>query len=377
MNYEFIDTDSALNEFCAHISTQPWICVDTEFLRTNTYYPKLCLIQVSSSERAAIIDPLAVDNLDALREPMLDTGIVKVMHSGEQDLEIFFQLWEAVPTPLFDTQVAAAFLGYGHQVGYGKLVEQLLGKAIDKSSSRNDWSRRPLSQKELDYAAGDVIWLREIYALLQTALADKNRLDWLQDDFKRLENPNRYTPNPQNAWKKVKGLRRLKPVQKQRGARIAAWRETKAMEMNIPRGRVLHDSVVLDLSKRQLDSLDELGRLQGISEGQVKRFGKNILKALNNDENFEIAEDVRPTPLSLEQKTAVNILAAAATYYAEKANISEENLGGRREIEKLIRGDDSSSFLSGWRYDSVGKYLQDILSGDSVISLNQQGAEFS
>lgn len=367
MDYQLITTPDALATLCEQFAQSEWLCVDTEFLRNSTYFPKLCLLQISNADLVAIIDPLSIRDLEPLRALLLDPNITKVLHSCEQDLEIFYHLWECVPTPIFDTQVAAAFLGYGPQIGYGKLVEQITGKVIDKSYSRNDWARRPLSDKEMAYAAGDVIWLRDVYKKLRQELDDKNRLEWLNDDFAKLTNPTRYAVNIDRAWKKVKGLQRLRPKQQKRGAAIASWREQKAVMLNKPRGRIIQDAIVLDLAKRELTAISDLERMQGISAGQIKQWGTEIVAAATKAEAIEIPSQTRKAKLSNEQRLTVDILLALAQHYARLASVSEENLGGRAAIEKLISGSADNPLMQGWRYDAVGKHIEALLAGESAL----------
>src|SRR5215469_11566836 len=198
--YLYVDTPQALESLCARLRGQPWIAVDTEFMRERTYYPELCLVQVATDEVVACVDPLALPSLEPLLKLLLDERMVKVLHAARQDLEIFFHLSGKVPQPVFDTQVAARFLGLPDQVGYGAAVQSLLGITLDKSHARTDWARRPLPPAALDYAADDVRHLRELYHRMQAELAARGRADWAGPELKALVDEKLYRPNPEGAW---------------------------------------------------------------------------------------------------------------------------------------------------------------------------------
>ena len=201
----FIDEQRALETVCATLSQAPWFAIDTEFLREKTYYPKLCLVQVATPDMVACIDPLTLDDITPLLDVIFDQQITKVMHAARQDMEIFYHLRGTVPAPVFDTQIAALLLGLPDQVGYGGLVQELLGVRLHKLHSRTDWSQRPLDEAQVDYAADDVIYLAQAYQLMQEKLRESDRLDWLADDLRSLSDPALYAAHPENAWLRVKG----------------------------------------------------------------------------------------------------------------------------------------------------------------------------
>ena len=201
----YIDTPSGLDAFCTQIKTADWIALDTEFLREKTYYPKLCLLQIATPDTVACIDPIALDDLSPLLEIIFDEDIIKVMHSGRQDMEIFFNIHGRPPSPVFDTQIAALLLGYADQIGYANLVREMLGVELDKLHTRADWSLRPLSADQLQYAADDVVYLADIYQKMIAQLTAMGRLAWLNEDFERLASPDLYGNPPEHAWLKDVG----------------------------------------------------------------------------------------------------------------------------------------------------------------------------
>ena len=244
----FIDDQRGLATVCATLSQAPWFAIDTEFLREKTYYPKLCLVQVATPDMVACIDPLVLDDITPLLDVIFDQQITKVMHAARQDMEIFYHLRGTVPAPVFDTQIAALLLGLPDQVGYGGLVQELLGVKLHKLHSRTDWSQRPLDGEQLHYAADDVIYLAQAYQLMQEKLWESDRLDWLAGDFQALSDPALYAAHPETAWLRVKGANKLSGAALAALQALAAWREDKAQTLDRPRDWVLRDDVLLDLS---------------------------------------------------------------------------------------------------------------------------------
>jgi ribonuclease D len=226
----YIDTSAALTVVCAQLRGNPWLILDTEFLREKTYYPKLCLLQVATPDLIACIDPLALEDLTPLLDVIYDEGIMKVLHAARQDMEIFFHLRNALPAPVFDTQIAALLLGYPDQIGYGNLVKETLGIELDKLHSRTDWSRRPLSDEQIRYAAEDVFYLAQVYRHLVEKLTGLGRLDWLSEDFARLTQVELYSNDPEQAWLKVRGSNRLRGPSLAVLQALAQWRETVARD---------------------------------------------------------------------------------------------------------------------------------------------------
>ena len=223
-SYQYIDQPDTLDQFCKSIAGASWIALDTEFIREKSYYPQLCLVQVGVPGQAACIDPLRIDNLAPLYDLLYDRSIVKVLHACSQDLEIFVHLKGKVPGPIFDTQLAAPLLGLPEQVGYANFVKDRLGMSLDKTQTRTDWSHRPLSEKQLKYAGDDVRYLADIYPAFSSQLEDLGRLDWLQAEFSPYEQLERYRLDPAQAWKRIRGVEKLRPAALSIVQLLASWR---------------------------------------------------------------------------------------------------------------------------------------------------------
>ena len=273
----YIDNDAALTRACAQLQDCSWLAVDTEFERSKTYYPQLCLLQIAGREVTAVIDCLAITDFDPVLALLYDPAIVKVLHAARQDLEIFFHLTGELPAPLFDTQLAAQLLGYENQIGYACLVWKLLGLELDKSQTRTNWKLRPLSRSQLDYAADDVIYLGEVYQLLLEKL-DTAQLSLLEDEFKALARPELYLPAPENMWLKIRNAGRLESDIQAVLKQLAAWRERTARKENRPRGWILQDYALVKIAQTRPDSQRALSRISGVHEQVLKRHGKTLVE---------------------------------------------------------------------------------------------------
>ncbi len=375
MSVQFIDTQQALTTFCQQIKHSSWLAIDTEFLREKTYHPQLCLLQIANDDVIACIDPLAISDLTEIVDILYNPEITLVFHAARQDLELFFLMRGTLPQQLFDTQLAATVLGYGDQVGYGKLVKECLDVDLDKSHSRTDWSKRPLDQAQIDYAADDVRYLRMLYPILKSALDEKGRSSWLNDDFAKLTNSDTYTPAPDKIWRKVKGAGRLKGVQLAILQRIGQWREKQALQKNRPRRWILKDEVMIDLARIAPSSEDKLRKIRGLEDKTIVRHGQLLLseieqaKALPKEQWPEIKQ---PTPLTNEQEALIDALMALLRHYCAEQSIAPAAVATRKDIELLVRGERDISLVTGWRREIVGQYLEQFLSGDLQISANQQ-----
>ncbi|HEB95887.1 MAG TPA: ribonuclease D [Sedimenticola thiotaurini] len=372
MEERLIETTADLNTLCQDIQGSPWLALDTEFMREKTYSARLCLLQLHNGEVSAGIDPLALEDLGPLLGILYDPGVVKVFHAGRQDLEIFQQLWGRLPSPLFDTQLAAAMLGLGDQIGYGNLVQQLLGRELEKGHTRTDWCRRPLEPAQLRYALDDVIYLGQIYQVLERRLREQGRLEWLQEEFALLADPATYRIDPRQMWRRVKGQQRLKGVQLAVLQELAAWREEQAIRSDRPRRWILKDEVLLELARRQPAKRSELQRIRGLEEGTIKRHGERLLALIAEArqrprEQWPVLQ--RPPPrLSPEQEAMVDLLMAGLRLLAEEAGITPSAIAGRRDLERLAAGDsDGLELLRGWRRRVAGTALQQIMTGERAL----------
>jgi ribonuclease D len=369
---QYIDTADALQAFCNRIAAADWIALDTEFLREKTYYPKLCLLQIATPGVVACIDPLVLDELDPLLDLIFDPGITKVMHAARQDMEIFFHLRGAAPTPVFDTQIAALLLGYPDQIGYGNLVRELLGVNLDKLHTRADWSLRPLSGAQLQYAADDVIYLVEVYQKLQAKLQQLGRLEWLAEDFEQLSRASLYHTHPEQAWLKVKGSNRLKGASLSVLQALAKWREELASRRDRPRGWILRDDALVEIARHKPVSVDALGKLSGLNERLVSKSGNELVALVaqamdSQPQPFPGAADrVRLTPA---QDALVDVMLALVRLSGAQHALNPAVLASRKTLEKLALGHTDTDVMHGWRRKLVGEQLQALLEGELSLGI--------
>ena len=372
-NILFIDTPEKLQSFANEIASQDWLALDTEFLRERTYRPELCLLQIATPEVVACIDPLALESIDPVLDVIYKPDIIKILHAASQDLEIFYWLRREVPTNLFDTQIAAPLLGYQEQIGYGNLVGEVLGVSLSKSHSRADWTRRPLPKQQVQYAADDVIYLARMYPIMRDKLKQLDRLQWLDGEWQNLTNPDLYEKPADEVWKRLRGIDKLKGGRLSVAQHLAQWRELTARERNLPRNWLLKDDVLTDLSKQMPLTTGELKHIRGLSDGMVKSHGNSIVKTINQ------AKDKPPIPpddsnrkvkLSPDQDAALDLLTAVAKIHARGLEINPTILAPRKSIEDLIKGNNDTAVMRGWRGQLIGPALQAVLAGESGLKIN-------
>ncbi len=369
---DFIDSMPRLQEFCTALRGSDWLAVDTEFLREKTYYPKFCLLQIARGPHVACIDPLAFDNLDPLAELLFDPSITKVLHAGRQDLEIFYQHWNNLPAPIFDTQIAAPLIGLSEQISYAGMVADLLGVSLGKSHTRTDWSLRPLSEAQLRYAADDVIYLGAAYQALRGKLEALGRLAWLDDDFTALLNPALYDYSPELAWQRIGGSQQLKGRQLSVLQALAAWRETTAREQDIPRAWVIRDEALLDLARLSPSNTEEIKRIRGIEERTLKRYGNALCKTIREGQNrpppaLEIKNRAARRPP--EQEAILDLLGAVVRLRAAQHTLNPAVLAGRKDLEQLLDEPAECKLLKGWRKAMAGEELAAIIRGECQIGV--------
>ena len=368
----FIDQPEELERLCQQLAHSQFLSIDTEFVRERTYYPRLALIQIGNEDIAACIDPLAIDDLSPIKRLFQNRAITKVFHAASQDLEIFQQLFDELPQPLFDTQIAASVLGLGDQIGYANLVKEILDVELDKTQSRTDWLQRPLSTRQIKYAEDDVRYLTRIYPILLKRLDELDRRHWLDEDFAALTDPARYQPNPEQIWRKVKGVNRLKGVQLAILQALAAWREREAMERDIPRRRVIGDELLLDMARQRPKNIDALSKLRGISGGFVGRHGESVLALIQQAQQTpreqwpKLPKIVR---LSAAEDAQVDALSAIIKLCAARYRINATNLTNRKELERLVTGERDLAILKGWRLHHGGTLLLEFLEGRSALRI--------
>jgi len=352
-----IDTADALTAFATSAASAAALSLDTEFMREKTYRAELCLLQIAAGDRAACIDPLAIPDLSVLAPLLGASGGVKIMHAARQDLEVLLPAVGMVQ-PVFDTQIAAALAGHPSQVGYGELVRRLLGVELAKAHTRADWSRRPLSAEEQEYALDDVRHLGALRASLLETLDAKGRVPWLEEELAALANPDALRVAPEDAWKKIKGLPALDPQRQQLAQALGAWRERRAVERNRPRGWILDDLSLREIVLRLPRSSDALTALPDMQESVVRKCGEELLALVSeariSDPPPPLPRRERPDPAQL---ALVKRLADVATEVAKGLEINAEVLATRRELEKLAAGKRDVSLLRGWRKEIVGQRL--------------------
>ncbi len=354
----WIDTPAALANAITCWRDRDWLTVDTEFLRIDTYRPKLCLIQIGDGIDAWVIDTVALTDLGALFARLNDPGTVKVFHAASQDLEIFAQLTGSCPAPIFDTQLAAALLGKGDQLGYAALVMQELGIVIDKTLTRTDWSRRPLTGPEIAYAAADVTHLATIYPTLLAALRASGRESWMQEDAARAALPASYETRPEDAWQRLKGLARLDLPAQRAAAGIAAWRETEAIAKNRPRGWIVEDELVYRLAERRPQNRTQLSEL-GLPPKTFERHADALLAAIAasaSDSRTALARDERLSPA---QKALLARLREVVQDSAQTLGVPPGLLAPRADLDALLYDGAAGKAraLTGWRRGVIGEAL--------------------
>lgn len=369
-----LKTTEELAKACTALSKAPFIAVDTEFMRERTYWAQLCLIQVAGADVEAIIDPLA-EGLDL--QPFLDLlanhDIPKVFHAARQDLEIFFQLMGAVPAPLFDTQVAAMAAGYGDSVGYDRLVQAVLNRQVDKGSRFTDWSRRPLSDKQLTYAMADVTHLRDMYPKLRQELETKHRLHWLNEEMDILENPEIYRFDPKMAWKRMK-LRKFTAPWLAVMRNVSEWREREAQSQDRPRGRILKDDAIYELAQQQPKTAEAMGRLRAIPNGfERSRLAKPLLEAIREaaeDPQGYAPEVAKPKRLPSGIGPIVEMLKVLLKLRAETIGVAPRLIANASDLEQLAADDEADiPALRGWRMEEFGKHALDMKAGKVCLRL--------
>jgi ribonuclease D len=375
-------TDSeSLRAFCAAVSGDAFITVDTEFLRETTYYPKLCLIQIAGADTAALIDPLADGlSLEPFFALMTNTKVLKVFHAASQDIEILVNIANLVPAPVFDTQIAAMVCGFGDQVGYEAIVRKLVGAQIDKSSQFTDWSRRPLTQKQMAYALSDVTHLRVVYEKLKAEIDREGRGEWLQGELALLADPANYRVDPANSWRRIKARIQSRKQQAVLMA-VAAWREREAQHKNVPRGRILKDDAVAEIAIQVPQNREAMQQLRLLPRGSADSgIGKGILNAvaegLARDPATIPAPKGRGEDMTSAQEAAAEVLKLALKIVSEREGIAPKLLASSSDLDALAVSDDADvSALQGWRKQVFGDVALALKRGEAMIGLKDGRAE--
>jgi ribonuclease D len=376
-----ITTTQELANICKQLSQHDFVAVDTEFMREQTYWPKLCLIQLAGPEHDALVDPLCPGiSLEPFFALMVDEGVVKVFHAARQDIEIVWNLARRIPHPIFDTQVAAMVCGFGESVSYVNLVKQVTKRDLDKTSRFTDWSRRPLSQQQLTYALGDVTHLRDIYRFLEAELAREKRESWLDEEMAGLTDPKTYEVHPEDAWRRLK-LR----IKSRKGLAVlielAAWRERAAQAQDVPRNRVLRDEALYDIASHAPTEPAQLSQLRTLSEGFARSSrAKEIIEAVKRG----LARDPKSVPavrsglpLPAEKVALVDLLRVLLKARAAREGVAPRLIADGDDLERLAVEDAPDvAAMKGWRYDLFGAEAQQLKRGELALKV-EQGAVVS
>jgi len=363
-----------LARFCERQARTGFIAVDTEFMRENTFWPKLCLVQLAGPEEAVAVDPLAPGiDLTPLFAVMTAPNVLKVFHSARQDIEIFVHLTGRVPAPLFDTQVAAMVCGFGESVGYDTLAARLAGARIDKTSRFTDWSRRPLTDKQIRYALADVVHLRPVYEKLQRRLAESGREPWLEEEMSVLTDPATYTIEPEDAWRRIKTRStdpRLLGVLRE----VAAWREREAQKRDLPRGRLLRDDIVLEIAASAPRSPEQLAQVRGISRSMAEGWqGTGILAAVERAkgmtrDQLPRAEERPQLPPGVGP--VIELLRVLLKMASEEHGVAQKLVASAGDLERIAAEDDADvPALRGWRRQVFGEHALALKEGRIALAV--------
>lgn len=368
----FIDDQKSLEAFIERAKESDILAIDTEFLREKTYYAKLCLLQMATRDEIVLVDPLRVKDLSSLAELFVDESITKLFHAGSQDIEILSRELGCMPSPVFDTQIAAALLGQTQQVGYAALVQSVCGVSLKKTDSYTDWSRRPLSESQQDYAADDVRYLPAMYASMKSSLEEKGRLSWLADDFAKLVDPKRYEVDPRERFVHLKRASQLSPRQLSAAREVAAWREVVARKRNLPRKWIMSDEQVVEACRRGARSIDELMMVRGLSGSLSTQDARHvvslIVKGLDADERTW-PRPPKPKKSEVNVDAEVDVMTAVVRMRAKENDVAFQTLSCRDDLVALARGHRSGlGILEGWRRELVGDELVALLEGNLQIS---------
>jgi ribonuclease D len=368
-----IEDQAALEAFCERARSADFLTVDTEFVREKTYYPQLCLVQVATNDEAVAIDPLAEGvDLTPLFALMSQTTMPKVFHAAGQDLEIFANLAGELPAPLFDTQIAAMVCGFGEQVGYERLARSLAGAELDKTARYTDWSRRPLTETQINYALGDVTHLRTVFVELTAQLEREGRVAWVQEEMNALADLSRYLPNVEDAWRRLKP-RGDKPQFLNVLVSVAKWRELEAQRRDVPRNRVIRDDTVMEIAASAPTTVGTLGGVRGYSENAARgKQGQAILGAVQ-DGLAKSREDApklkKRKPLSDAAAQGAALLRVLLKSRAESAEVAQRIIANTEELERLAEHGPSADVpaLTGWRRELFGAAALELLAGRLFI----------
>lgn len=368
--HPLIEDSESLARLCDRLAKSDFVAVDTEFMRENTYWPDLCLVQIGDREEAAAIDPKAPGiDLSPLLDLLVDNEeVLKVFHAGGQDVEIVYNLTGRTPHPIFDTQVAAMALGMGEQIGYANLVDSVLGQSVDKGARFTDWGRRPLDQRQIDYAIGDVTHLATLFPKMLGRLFKTGRGAWIDEEMEKLADPSNYENEPARAWQRVRFQSR-KPDQLGRLKALAAWREREAQNKDLPRGRLLRDESLADLAMHPPKGQKSLGKMRGVPASWVGNdIGARLMEVLEKAEPMP-EEEMPPKrsgkpSLGKQGALVADLLKLLLKIRARESNVAPRLIAKASDLEMLAAGvREDLPLLEGWRYEEFGHDALDLVEG--------------
>ncbi len=371
---QFITEQGALDAACARLAGADFVAVDTEFLRETTYYPKLCVVQMAGPEDVVVVDALAPGlDLAPVFRLMADEGVLKVFHAARQDIEIVWHRAQLIPHPVFDTQVAAMVCGFGEAVSYDQLVRRLTGAQIDKSSRFTDWARRPLSERQLDYAASDVTHLREVYAALSKKLEALGRTDWVREEMDVLTSRETYDTRPEDAWRRLK-MRVRRPREIAVLIELAAWREREARSRDVPRSRVLKDDAIYEIATQAPKSPEAMAQLRAFPKGlERSRTGAEILEAVARGlarDPKSLPEIGRDAALPEGASATVELLKVLLRMTAEREGVAAKVIATVDELERIAADDTADvAALKGWRRELFGDKALRLKRGELALAV--------
>jgi ribonuclease D len=371
----YIETNQDLEKFIAACAKASVLAIDTEFLREKTYYPQLCLLQLATDGQEAIVDPLAPIDLKALVPLLTDERVVKVFHAGDQDRAILYHELGAVVRPVFDTQRASLILGVSQQMGLATLVRHFCGVNLRKGESFSDWSQRPLTKTQIDYALDDVRYLPTVYKKMIAELTASGRLEWLEQDFQAMEDESRYRVDVREVWQKLKGVSSLRGSKLACVREIAAWREMVAQQRDLPRKWIIPDELLVEIAKHEPDSLDALFRIRGLKERLGRKWPNELLAAVSKARKLPPSEwpiVERPASIDMNTTAKIDLMNALLHHRAKELHIASSFLASHGELVKLALGEhEDLQLLAGWRRKLIGDELLRLLAGDVALSLEE------
>lgn len=373
--HPLITTTAALTDLCERLAKAEFVCVDTEFMRENTYWPELCLIQIADKHEAAAIDPLAKDiDLSPLLDLLVDNeDVLKIFHAGGQDVEIIYNLTGKTPHPIFDTQIAMMAVSQSEQIGYSNLVESWLGLQIDKGARFTDWSRRPLTERQIEYAIGDVTHLSKIFPKILQRLIKTGRGAWLDIEMEKLADPANYKNDPGIAWQRIKAAGR-NPAMLGRLKALAAWRDYEAQDKNIPRGRIARDETLADIASHPPKTQADLAKVRGLSAGwKDNEIGKRLMATLEAAKPLSDSElpprTPRGAPLGKEGALVADLLKLLLKIRSREIDVAARLLARSEDLELLAAGVRELPLLEGWRFEQFGRDALELVEGKLAFAV--------